>query len=301
MKNKNLLSEIRRMKELAGIISENSNSLEENIAKSMDIVNRIDKIIAEIKKLGGNNGPNTSQHTVVEKAIKDLIEEFMSSPEINIWPMFAEKKDDPKALEDLKRQFIMSEIDNRISNFFFNSGSGSFVRSFSDPYKTWVVSEMKKVADALKIERLKNSIDKFLSAKQSKDEPSAIDQMRQKAGIEPKVSVNEDVMTGLQLGMGRDEQSEIDGQTKDLTFKKEIKKSSEPNMVNQYTWKGEDGKMIATLEKIKDDNSNIAFFYKVQVGNEPPEQIPAKPDNWKMQLGKAISKMKSLLTPENQN
>ena len=166
MKNKNLLSEIHRMKELAGIISENYNSWENN-AKSMDIVNRIDKIIAEIKKLGGNNGPNTSQRTVVEKAIKDLIEEFMSSPEINNWPMFAEKKDDPKALEDLKRQFIMSEIDNRISNFFFNSGSGSFVRSFSDPYKTWVVSGMKKVADALKIERLKNSIDRFFAARQS--------------------------------------------------------------------------------------------------------------------------------------
>lgn len=294
---KSLLSEIRRMQELAGIISENSNSLEEAITKQWDITTKIEDIKSQIKKLGGNNGPNTSQHTVVEKEIKDLIEDFVHSTEVNVWPMFAEKKDDPKALEDFKREFIMNEIDNSISNFFFNSGSGSFVRMFADPYKTWVVVEMKKVADALKINRLKSSIDRFLAARQSKNEPSAIDQMRQKAGIEPKVSVNEDVMTGLQLGMGRDEQSEIEGQTKDLTFKKEIKKSSEPNMVNQYTWKGEDGKNVATLEKIKNDNSNIAFFYKVQVGNETPEQIPAKPDNWKMQLGKAISKMKSLLTP----
>lgn len=297
MKNKNLITEIKRMQELAGIISEGFNSLEENITKDMDISNRIEDIKAEIKKLGGNNGPNTNQHTVVEKTIKDLIEEFMTSPELDKWPMFAEKKDDPKALEEFKKRFIMNEIDNRISNFFFNSGSGSFVRMFADPYKTWVVVEMKKVADNLNINRLKSSIDRFLAARQSKNEPSAIDLMRQKAGIEPKVSVNEDVMTGLQLGMGRDEQSEIEGQTKDLTFKKEIKKSSEPNMVNQYTWKGEDGKNVATLEKIKNDNSNIEFFYKVQVGNEPPQQIPAKPDNWKMQLGKAISKMKSLLTP----
>lgn len=317
MKNKKLLFEIRRMQELAGIISENSNFLEEAITKQWDITTKIEDIKSQIKKLGGNNGPNTSQHTVVEKEIKDLIEDFVHSTEVNAWPIFAEKKDDPKALEDFKREFIINEIDNSISNFFFNSGSGSFVRMYSDPYKTWVVVEMKKVADALNIKRLKSSIDRFLAARQSKNEPSAIDQMRQKAGIEPKnvtsesevtgegsgfsqalvKMVNEDVMTGLQLGMGRDEQSEIDGQTKDLTFKKELKKSSEPNMVNQYTWKGEDGKIIATLEKTKNDNSNIAFFYKVQVGNEPPQQIPAKPDNWKMQLEKAISKMKSLLNP----
>jgi len=191
MKNKNLLSEIHRMKELAGIISEGSNSLDENITKEMDIVNKIEDIKGEIKKLSGNNGPNTSQHTVVTKAIKDLIEEFVQSPEVNSWPIFAEKKDDPKGLEDLKREFIVNEIDNKISNFFFNSGSGSFIRMFVDPYKTWVVVEMKKVADALNINRLKSSIDKFLSAQKTKDEPSAIDQMRQKAGIQPKAVTSE--------------------------------------------------------------------------------------------------------------
>jgi hypothetical protein len=79
-------------------------------------------------------------------------------------------------------------------------------------------------------------------------------------------------------------------------YKKEAKKSSEPNMVNQYTWKSEDGKEFATLYKVKDDNSNIAFFYRVQVGNEPPLSIPSKPENWKNQLTKAIEKLNAMVS-----
>jgi hypothetical protein len=191
MKKTLLSEEKKRMQELAGILSEGSNSLYENITKEWDIVTRMEDIKGEIKKLGGNNGPNTSQHSVVEKQIKDLIEDFVQSPQVNSWPIFSEKKDDPKGLEAAKREFIMNEIDVRIHNFFFNSGSGSFVRMFVDPYKTWVVVEMKKAADALNLNMLKNAIDRFMKAKQSKNEPSAIDQLRQKAGIEPKNVTNQ--------------------------------------------------------------------------------------------------------------
>ena len=56
--------------------------------------------------------------------------------------------------------------------------------------------------------------------------------------------------------------------------------------------KDQDINMSSVWECSRNDiANNIEFFYKVQVGNEPPQQIPAKPDNWKIQLGEAISKL----------
>jgi hypothetical protein len=63
---------------------------------------------------------------------------------------------------------------------------------FVDPYKTWVVVEMKKAADALNLNMLKNAIDRFMKAKQSKNEPSAIDQLRQQHGVQPKNVTSEE-------------------------------------------------------------------------------------------------------------
>lgn len=159
-----ILNERRRMQELAGVISESSNTIRE-VATQGEIDTGIDNIKNKIKKLSrpvdARNETfqaNEAMTAEVQKDITAFIEAFVKNEKSNEYPMFAAQKNDPNALAEAKRNFIFNEIDNRISNFFFNSGSGSFVRLYSDPYKIQVVMEMKKVADALKIPRLSKGL-----------------------------------------------------------------------------------------------------------------------------------------------
>lgn len=194
-----ILNERRRMQELAGVISESSNTLKE-VATQGEIDTGIDNIKNKIKKLSrpidARNETfqaNEAMTAEVQKDITALIEAFVKNEKSNEYPMFAAQKNDPNALAEAKRNFIFNEIDNRISNFFFNSGSGSFVRMYSDPYKIQVVMEMKKVADALKIPRLSKGLQSAIDAykRNYKPEESAIDKLRAQAGIQPKAVTSE--------------------------------------------------------------------------------------------------------------
>lgn len=191
---KKILNEIRRMQELAGIISESIVTLNEEMASSNDLAFKIDDVMKKVKKMsltndGGNSFyKNEAMTSEVQKDIQALMEEFIKSEKTSAWPVFQQQASDPKALEDAKRQMVHNEVDNRISNFFFNSGSGSFVRAFGNPYKIQVVQEMKKVADALKLARLSKGLQGAIDAykRDYKPEESAIDKIRAQAGIQPK-------------------------------------------------------------------------------------------------------------------
>lgn len=194
-----ILNERRRMQELAGVISESSNTIRE-VATQGEIDTGIDNIKNKIKKLSrpvdARNETfqaNEAMTAEVQKDITAFIEAFVKNEKSNEYPMFAAQKNDPNALAEAKRNFIFNEIDNRISNFFFNSGSGSFVRLYSDPYKIQVVMEMKKVADALKIPRLSKGLQSAIDAykRNYKPEESAIDKLRAQAGIQPKAVTSE--------------------------------------------------------------------------------------------------------------
>lgn len=196
---KKIFNEMKRMQELAGVISESSNTLRE-VASQGEIDTGIDNIKNKIKKLSrpvdARNETfqaNEAMTAEVQKDITTFIEAFVKNEKSNEYPMFAAQKNDPNALAEAKRNFIFNEIDNRISNFFFNSGSGSFVRMYSDPYKIQVVMEMKKVADALKIPRLSKGLQSAIDAYKRgyKPEESAIDKIRAQAGIQPKAVTSE--------------------------------------------------------------------------------------------------------------
>jgi hypothetical protein len=196
---KKIFNEMKRMQELAGVISESSNTLRE-VASQGEIDTGIDNIKNKIKKLSrpidARNETfqaNEAMTAEVQKDITAFIEAFVKNEKSNEYPMFAAQKNDPNALAEAKRNFIFNEIDNRISNFFFNSGSGSFVRMYSDPYKIQVVMEMKKVADALKIPRLSKGLQSAIDAYKRgyKPEESAIDKIRAQAGIQPKAVTSE--------------------------------------------------------------------------------------------------------------
>lgn len=171
--------------------------LNEDINTDMDINNRLEAVKADIKKMSvpadarsETFQANTSMAGKVQKDIEAIMNEFMNSPKTSEWDFFKDHKANPEELKKAKHEYVFNEIDNRLSNFFFNSGSGSFVRAFGNPYKIQVVTEMKKVADALKLPRLARGLQGAVDAykRDYKPEESAIDKLRAQAGIQPKVT-----------------------------------------------------------------------------------------------------------------
>lgn len=169
--------------------------LTEDINTESDIVNRLEAVKADIKKMSRPMDARNEMFQAdpamapkVQKEIEAIMNEFMNSPKTSEWQFFEKYKSNPEELAKFKREYVFNEIDNRISNFFFNSGSGSFVRMFANPYKIQVVQEMKKVADALKLARLSRGLQGAIDAykRDYKPEESAIDKLRAQAGIQPK-------------------------------------------------------------------------------------------------------------------
>jgi hypothetical protein len=192
------IGELRGMLNDGGKEEENLfNGLNEDVNTEMDIANRVEMMKADIKKMSRATDArseafqaDTSIAPKVQKEIEAVIKEFVDSPKTSEWPAFQAVKDDQAKLAEAKREMVFSEIANRLYNFFYNSGSGSFVRLYQNPYKIQVVTEMKKVADAVKFERLskalQNSIDHFKNPNQE----SAIDKLRAQHGVQPKNVAN---------------------------------------------------------------------------------------------------------------
>ena len=87
-------------------------------------------------------------------AFNKLVNDFVESDQQYDAPMPTEPEE--------KKKYVINQIDQRIHGFIYNRGSGSFVRAYSDPYKTQVIRALEKLTKELGLtysnERLNKSL-----------------------------------------------------------------------------------------------------------------------------------------------
>ena len=154
---KNLLNEeINKMRSMMGL---------NEFVDSIEILDfGFEKMKPIIKGLAASHsarGDSWAENPVKVKEFVDafnkLVNDFLASDK-----QYRGVPTDPEE----KKEYAINQIDQRIYGFMFNSGSGSFVRLYNDPYKTIVVKSLEKLTKQLGLTYSNERLNKFLNSRQ---------------------------------------------------------------------------------------------------------------------------------------
>lgn len=156
---KNMLNEIARMRKMMGL-NENLNEYVDSVKIIDDGFGRMESIIKglSVSTSARNDAwqENPAKAREFVDAFNKLVNDFVESDQ-----QYDTSASMPTEPEE-KKKYVINQIDQRIHGFIYNRGSGSFVRAYSDPYKTQVIRALEKLTKELGLtysnERLNKSL-----------------------------------------------------------------------------------------------------------------------------------------------
>ena len=156
---KNMLNEIARMRKMMGL-NENLNEYVDSVKIIDDGFGRMESIIKGLAvSTSARNDVWQESPTKAREfvdAFNKLVNDFVESDQ-----QYDASASMPTEPEE-KKKYVINQIDQRIHGFIYNRGSGSFVRAYSDPYKTQVIRALEKLTKELGLtysnERLNKSL-----------------------------------------------------------------------------------------------------------------------------------------------
>jgi hypothetical protein len=156
--NNTLNEEVLRIRQMMGL-NENLNEFVDSVKIIDDGFGRMEPII---KGLSINNSArndswqeNPTKAKEFVEAFNKLVTDFVESDQKYTGSIPTEPEE--------KKKYVISQIDQRIYGFMFNRGSGSFVRAYSDPYKTQVVRVLEKLTKELGLTYSNGKLNSFLN------------------------------------------------------------------------------------------------------------------------------------------
>ena len=159
---KNMLNEIAKMRKMMGL----NENLNEYIDSVRDIDHGFGRMEPIIKGLSVSTNARYDAWEYNEPKAKEfvdafnkLVNDFVESEQQSY------SKSIPTEPEE-KKKYVINQIDQRIHEFMFNRGSGSFVRAYRDPYKTQVVIALEKLTKELGLTYSNERLKRFLSKTQ---------------------------------------------------------------------------------------------------------------------------------------
>jgi hypothetical protein len=155
---KNMLNEIARMRKMMGL-NENLNEYVDSVKIIDDRFSRMESIIKGLAVSASARydvfQENPAKVREFVDAFNELVKDFVESDEKY------DNSNIPTEPEE-KKKYVISQIDQRIHGFIYNRGSGSFIRAYSDPYRTEVIKALEKLTKELGLtysnERLNKSL-----------------------------------------------------------------------------------------------------------------------------------------------
>jgi hypothetical protein len=135
--------------------AEGGDGVYENLNEFVDSVRIIDNGFRAMEPIikGLENLSNAEKFV---EAFNKLVNDFIASDEKYVGNSIPTEPEE-------KKKYVINQIDQRIDGFMFNRGSGSFVRAYTDPYKTNVVRELQKITEKLGLTISNNKLKSFLN------------------------------------------------------------------------------------------------------------------------------------------